>query len=580
MTASRFTTGKFGKEATSNNSDSAVSSRPRGRSAYAGQGVLLASALAFLVSCAGVDQELPPLDATLYEQHIVTLSSDEFEGRKPGTAGERKTLDYLVKEFEQMGLKPGNGDSYLQPVPFVEITPGSDTALRIGATDLRYGEDMVLWTKRLENEINVEDSPVVFVGYGIVAPEYGWDDYEGLDVRGKTVVMLINDPGFATQDPELFRGNAMTYYGRWTYKFEEAARQGAAAALIVHDDKPAAYPWGTVQNSWMGPQLDMVAADGNASRVDLEGWISLAAAESLFQANGSSYQALREAASRPGFKPIPLKERASGSLRNLIRRGNSANVAAVLPGTERPDEFIVYMAHWDHLGRSLARTGDNIFNGALDNATGTAGLLTLARAFTQPGQATKRSVLFLAVTLEESGLLGSAYYAANPLVPLTQTVAALNMDAISWGGPTRDVTVVGSGSSQLEEYLTRAASTQDRVVKPEPTPENGFFFRSDHFNFAKVGVPALYIKLGIDDREQGEAFGRERQTAYTLNDYHKPSDEYRPGMDLRGGLEDLALLQQIGAELASNEDFPQWYEGSEFRAARERSFSEASTSAN
>ena len=543
------------------------------RGALGGLAVLGALALA---GCGRAELELPALDPAVYEQHIVTLSSDEFEGRKPGTAGERKTLEYLVKEFTALGLKPGNGDSYLQPVPFVEITAGNDTSLKIGQTVLGYGEDMVLWTKRLENEVSVTESPMVFVGYGIVAPEFGWNDYEGLDVRGKTVVMLINDPGFATQDPELFRGNSMTYYGRWTYKFEEAARQGAAAALIIHDDKPAAYPWDTVQNSWMGPQLDMVAEDGNAGRVALEGWLTRAAADSLFQANGSTYEAMREAASARGFKPIELRERATGSLRNLIRRGNSANVAAVLPGTERADEFIVYMAHWDHLGRSLARGGDNIFNGALDNATGTSGLLTLARAFVAQTPAPKRSVMFLAVTLEESGLLGSAYYAANPLVPLEKTVAALNMDAISWGGRTRDVTVVGSGSSQLEEYLAEAAAKQDRVVKPEPTPENGFFFRSDHFNFAKVGVPALYIKPGFDDRERGEAFGRERQAAYTLNDYHKPSDEYRPGTDLRGGLEDLALLQEVGAVLAASDVFPQWYEGSEFRAARLRSLASAS----
>lgn len=524
-----------------------------------------------LTACGRGEVPLPALDPLVYEAHIVALASDEFEGRKPGTAGERKTLDYLVKELSSLGLKPGNGESYLQAVPFVEITAGSDTTLKIGANELRYGEDMVLWTKRLENEVVIEDSPMVFVGYGIVAPEYNWNDYAGLDVRGKTVVMLINDPGFASQNPELFRGNAMTYYGRWTYKFEEAARQGATAALIIHDDKPAAYPWDTVQNSWMGPQLDMVADDGNAGRVALEGWLTRSAAETLLQTQGTSYDAMRAAASLPGFKPVELEQKASGSLRNLIRRGNSANVAAVLPGTERPDEFIVYMAHWDHLGRSFARGGDNIFNGALDNATGTSGLLTLARAFVAQSPAPERSVMFLAVTLEESGLLGSAYYAANPLVPLQKTVAALNMDAISWGGPTRDVTVVGAGSSQLEEFLAQAAVKQDRVVKPEPTPENGFFFRSDHFNFAKVGVPALYIKLGFDDREQGEAFGRERQAAYTLNDYHKPSDEYRPGMDLRGGLEDLALLQRVGAELAASELFPQWYAGSEFRAARERS---------
>lgn len=538
-------------------------------------GLLICATL--LVGCGSAVRQpvAPPISAATYERHIATLSSDEFEGRKPGTAGERKTVEYLVNEFKALGLAPGNGDSYLQQVPIVEITAGSDAALSLGGVRLEYGKDMVIWTKRLVPEIALADSPLVFVGHGVVAPEYGWNDYAGVDMRGKTAVILINDPGFATNDPELFRGRAMTYYGRWTYKFEEAARQGAAAALIIHDDKPAAYPWDTVQNSWMGPQLDTVAADGNAGRAAIEGWVTRAAGDALLKANGRSYDELLLAASKPGFKPIMLQQTAAGALRNAIRRSASPNVLAVLPGSERPDEYIVYMAHWDHLGKTLARTGDNIFNGALDNATGTAGLLTIAKAFTESRRRPERSIVFLAVTLEESGLLGSAYYVANPVFPLKRTVAALNMDAISWGGPTRDVTVVGSGASELEDYLARAARKQDRVLRDEPTPENGFFFRSDHFNFAKAGVPALYIKLGFDDRERGEEWARARAAEFTLRDYHKPSDEFRPGTDLRGGLQDLELLFDVGGTLAGEKRFPGWYAKSEFRAARERSMAAA-----
>jgi Zn-dependent M28 family amino/carboxypeptidase len=416
----------------------------------------------------------------------------------------------------------------------------------------------------------------VFVGHGVVAPELGWNDYAGVDMRGKTAVILINDPGFATNDANLFRGRAMTYYGRWTYKFEEAMRQGAAGALIIHDDVPAAYPWDTVQNSWSGPQLDTVAADGNASRAAIEGWITRSAGDALLRQNGLSYEQMLQAASRPGFKPIELAQRASGSLRNAIRRSSSPNVIARLPGSKHPDEYVFYMAHWDHLGRAFGRSGDTIFNGALDNATGTAGLLTIAKAYSEMRQRPERSIVFLAVTLEESGLLGSAYYVANPVYPLNRTVAAFNMDAITWGGPTKDVTVVGYGASELEDYLLRAARRQDRVVMPEPTPENGFFFRSDHFNFAKVGVPALYIKLGVEDREKGAEWAKARNAEFTLKDYHKPSDEFRPGTDLRGGLEDITLLYDIGRTLANERRFPQWYRQSEFRAARDRSLKDQS----
>jgi Zn-dependent M28 family amino/carboxypeptidase len=431
---------------------------------------------------------------------------------------------------------------------------------------------MVIWTKRVAPEVTLADSPLVFVGHGVVAPEAGWNDYAGVDMRGKTAVILINDPGFATGDEKLFRGRAMTYYGRWTYKFEEAARQGAAAAIIIHDDEPAAYPWDTVQNSWMGPQLDTASPDGNAGRIAIEGWVTRAAGDALLQANGLSYADLVKAASRPGFKPIELRQRASGSLRNAIRRASSSNVLAMIPGSKRPDEVVVYMAHWDHLGRSLGRSGDNIFNGALDNASGTAGLLAIAKAFAESPRRPERSVVFLGLTLEESGLLGSAYYASNPVFPLRKTVAALNMDAMSWGGPTRDVSVIGFGASELEEYLAVAAKTQDRVLRMEPTPEKGFFYRSDHFNFAKVGVPALYFKMGVEDREKGVEWARARQAEYTLRDYHKPSDEWRPGTDLRGSLEDLALLHAVGARLAREKRFPNWYPSSEFRSARDRTF--------
>lgn len=541
------------------------------------QRVLLLCLMAVVAGCAGLGRmQAPAISAEEYARHIATLSADEFEGRKPGTAGERKTVEYLVAEFKKLGLEPGNGDSFLQQVPIVEITAGSDARLQLGSAELKYMQDMVIWSKRLVPEIGLADSPLVFVGHGVVAPELGWNDYAGVDMRGKTAVILINDPGFATNDPKLFRGRAMTYYGRWTYKFEEAMRQGAAGALIIHDDVPAAYPWDTVQNSWSGPQLDTVAADGNASRAAIEGWITRAAGDALLRQNGLSYEQMLQAASRPGFKPIELAQRASGSLRNAIRRSSSPNVIARLPGSKHPDEYVFYMAHWDHLGRAFGRSGDTIFNGALDNATGTAGLLTIAKAYSEMRQRPERSIVFLAVTLEESGLLGSAYYVANPVYPLNRTVAAFNMDAITWGGPTKDVTVVGYGASELEDYLVRAARRQDRVVMPEPTPENGFFFRSDHFNFAKVGVPALYIKLGVEDREKGAEWAKARNAEFTLKDYHKPSDEFRPGTDLRGGLEDITLLYNIGRTLANERRFPQWYPQSEFRAARDRSLKDQS----
>jgi Zn-dependent M28 family amino/carboxypeptidase len=530
-----------------------------------------------VAACATVAAgERVTIDEPTFRRHLATLASDEFEGRKPATRAEEKTVEYIRAQFAAAGLEPGNGGEWFQKVPLVEITADPDTALtfeRAGrpAVTLKFGDDMVVWTKRVVNESKIEASDLVFVGYGIVAPEVGWNDYAGLDMRGKTAVILINDPGFVTRDPQLFGGRAMTYHGRWTYKFEEAARQGAAGALIIHDTEPAAYGWDVVLNSWSGPQLDKDSADGNAGRIAIEGWITGRAAEQLFALAGQDLPALKQAATVRGFKPVALDVRASGGVKNAIRRSNSSNVVGLLRGAKRPDEYVLYVAHWDHLGRSLAFSGDTIFNGAIDNATGVSGLITLAQKFSSARPAPERSIVFLAVTAEESGLLGSAYYADNPLFPLAQTVAVVNMDALQSGGPTREVSVIGYGSSELEDYLLAAAKTQDRVLKQEPTPERGFYYRSDHFNLAKKGVPALYIKLGIDDRAHGAHWGQQQLEDYIAKRYHKPADEYDPKADFGGALEDLALLYQVGYRLSRESSWPNWHPGNEFRAARDQS---------
>ncbi len=517
-------------------------------------------------------------DAASYAAHLETLSSDAFGGRAPGTSGEQMTLDYLTEQFDAMGFEPGyvgdEGPSYRQPVPMVEITNQSRTAMTLTHGDetwaFNYPEHMIIGSRRLGNEAHgVTDSEVVFVGYGVVAPEYNWNDYAGLDVEGKTVVILVNDPGFATADPELFNGRAMTYYGRWTYKYEEAARQGAAAAIIVHDTAPASYPWEVVINSWSGAQFEL-ASDSDAVVSALEGWITIDAARELFAKSGLDFDALHEAAKSPTFEAVSLNTTMSAEVTNAIRRGISYNFVAQMTGDTRPEEAVVYMAHWDHLGRTLQVPGSaGIYNGAIDNASGTAGLLEIARMYATVG-APERTVLFVAVTLEEYGLLGSRYYANNPVIPTNQTVAAINMDALSLVGPTEDVVVVGYGSSELEDILARAVVLQDREVVPEPTPEGGFYYRSDHFNFARVGVPALYAKGGIRHREFGEAYGIEWNETYRNVAYHKPADEFDPDWDFRGVIEDLELLYVVGRYLSENDQWPDWYEGNEFKAIRDR----------
>ncbi len=505
--------------------------------------------------------------------HIRTLSSDAFEGRAPGGRGEQLTVDYIADQFRRLGLEPGNGDSYFQTVPMVESTASSATTLSIAwpggeAQTLAFGTDMVLGTSSGQPQVLIENSDMVFVGYGVNAPEADWNDYAGLDVRGKTVVMLVNDPGFASGDPALFQGRRMTYYGRWSYKFEEAARQGAAAALVIHDTPGAGYGWEVVQNSWSGKQFDLPIAVDPAPRLPAQGWLSGEAAATLFARSGLDIAQLRAAAGQRGFKPVPLGATLSTELNSTIRDGESRNVMALLRGSERPDEAIVYMAHWDHLGRNEELAGDQIFNGAVDNATGVAGVLEIAERYvTAPPPA--RSVLFMAVTLEESGLLGSKFYVAQPTIPLDNTVAAVNIDALQPIGRTRDMVVVGLGNSELEDVLRPVAAEQGRTLKVESAPEKGFYYRSDHFNFAKAGVPALYTKGGSDHVEKGEAYGLEWARAYGAERYHSPRDEFDPSWDLTGMVDDFNALYRVGRQLVDGDAWPNWYEGNEFRAVRD-----------
>lgn len=519
----------------------------------------------------------PAFDVQRLHRNIETLSSDEFEGRQPASTGEAKTIKHLRDAFKALNLEPGNGDSWFQSASLVSIEADPAMAMTVTSTDdatasttLAYGNDFMAWTKRVEASSALTDSELVFVGYGIVAPEYNWNDYNGVDMKGKTAVILVNDPGFATQDPAVFKGNAMTYYGRWTYKYEEAARQGAAGALIVHETAAAGYPWDVVSGSWSGPQFDLYAEDKNMSRTQVEGWLTLDGAKSLFAGAGQDYDTLKARALASDFAATALGMKASVSFSNTIEQSDSRNVIARISGSERPEETIVYTAHWDHLGKRQGE-GDQIFNGAVDNATGTAALVELAAAFKALPKAPERSIVFLAVTAEESGLLGSRYYAENPVYDLASTIANINIDAANVHGPTHDVTVVGYGASELDDYLQRAAEAQNRVITPEPTPEKGYYYRSDHFNFAKKGVPALYAESGVDYRDQPDGWGLERQADYTANRYHKPGDEYEADWNLQGMLEDLALYFQIGHELANSKAVPKWSEGSEFRAIRERS---------
>ena len=536
-----------------------------------------AAALGALAGCATTALTAPAAPAISIEtmkEDVRVLSSDEFEGRSPGTPGEEKTLAYLAKRFAEAGLQPGNNGSWFQDVPLVEITADTIAPLRISgpAAEIAFAPrtEWVGVTYREEAQVALEDSELVFVGYGIVAPEKGWNDYAGVDMRGKTAVILVNDPDYRTEGLEgTFNGRAMTYYGRWTYKYEEAARQGAAGALVVHDTFPASYGWNVVESSWTGPQAYAQRGPDAPPNTLVNGWIQKAVAEAIMTAAGKDFAQLSAAAEKPGFRPVPLGLAASTSLDNSIRTFASKNVIGVLPGSERPDEYVLHTAHWDHLGRCTANAaGDDICNGAIDNATGTAALVALAEAHRKAGPV-DRSLLFLAVTAEESGLLGSEYYGANPVFPLERTVAGLNMDALSLAGPARDVTVVGGGKSELDAYLERALARVGRTATPDPTPQAGYYYRSDHFSLAKRGVPMFYIDSGEDLVAGGREAGAAWAAMYRDKMYHGPDDEYDPNWDWRGVLEDLRLFYLLGRDLADTADWPNWYPDDEFRRVRD-----------
>jgi len=507
-------------------------------------------------------------------EHIKVLSSDEFEGRAPGTPGEDRTVNYLVNQFKELGLAPGNPDgSYIQNVPLVGFTAHPTISLVAAGEPLQlaFPQDAVIWSRHFVPEVKVQDSDVVFVGYGIVAPEYGWDDYKGVDVRGKTILMLINDPPIpdpndpSKLDEKMFKGRAMTYYGRWTYKYEIATAKGAAAAIIVHETGPAGYPWGVIMGSSGRENMDLQVPDGNAGRVAIEGWITLESARKLCTASGHDFTTLKAAALSRDFKPMSLNSKASFTVQNTLRDIASRNVIAKRDGSDPnlKDEYVIYSAHWDHLGRDPKLQGDQIYNGAVDNASGSAALLELAKAFTKV--APKRTVLFLSVTAEEKGLLGAKYYATHPLYPLDRTLANINIDGINVWGRTRDIGIVGLGHSTLEDTLATYARRQSRVVVPEAEPEKGHYFRSDHFEFARVGVPALFTDEGIDFIGKPRNFGKQKRDEYVLHDYHKVSDEIKPGWNLSGAVEDIALLFQVGYATAETDQWPKWKAGSEFK---------------
>ena len=510
------------------------------------------------------DNVYASISAEKIKPPLITLASDEFEGRLPTTEGEKKTLDFLVSQFQALGFTPGNGDSFLQEVALMEITADPTMTMQIGDNTFHYKENMVASSKREQSEVNLADSPLVFVGYGVNAPEYDWNDYEGLDVQGKTVVILVNDPGFENQQSGKFQGTTMTYYGRWSYKYEEASRQGAAGALIVHETAPASYGWSVVANSWSGPQYGLVSQDAGASRVAVEGWLSLDAAQKVFADAGLNFLD-EKAKAMQGPYSQPMDINASITVNNTFKKSKSYNVIATLPGSKKPDEHVIYTAHWDHLGKDETKEGDQIYNGAHDNATGTAASLVMAEAFSQLAVRPERSVSFLIVTAEEQGLLGSKFYADNPVIAFDKTVANINMDAMNVMGRTRDVAVVGMGKSELEDYLKSAANRQGRVLTQEDRPEAGYYYRSDHFSFAKKGIPALYAEGGSEPIDEATAAYRKRMSLIVTGCYHQVCDQYRDSWDLSGIVEDTQMLFDVGVNVANANTWPQWKAESEFQ---------------
>lgn len=509
------------------------------------------------------------------QERISVLASDEFEGRAPATKGEEKTINYLAEEFKKIGLKPVNGDSYFQEVGLVKLTAEAPMNLEIkgGKQDLnlKFSEEFIGGTPQIKDQVEIKDSEIIFVGYGINSPENNWNDYEGLDVKGKTVLMLVNDPGYHTLNENLFNGKAMTIYGRWTTKYEEAARQGATAAIIIHETGAAAYPWAVVQNSWTGSQLYLEGDELSKSNLQLQSWVTTQSAQKIFATAGLDYEQICTSAAKPGFKAVKMNLKASLSFKNKVEYTKSNNVIGVWPGYAKADEYVIYTAHWDHFGINPEMEGDNILNGALDNATGVAGITTIAEAFTKLPQKQDRTMVFMAVTCEEFGLLGSKYYAENPIYPLNKTIGAINMDALNIDGKTNDMTIIGMGNSGLDNFAVEILERDGRYVMPDPTPEQGSYFRSDHFNFAKVGVPSLYLARGVDNVEHGKEWGLEASRKWLMANYHKPSDNYEPDVwKFDGMLEDVKVYFEVGYNISMAEKFPEWTEGSPFKAARDQ----------
>jgi len=525
--------------------------------------------------------DFPAINTDRILQDIRKLSSDELEGRAPGSKGEALTKAYLIEQLKAIGLEPGNPNgSWEQPVGLVGIKPEpvGGFVVKKGAQkhEFNINKDVVVFSKHVTDEVKLENSELVFVGYGVQAPELNWDDFRGIDVKGKTIVVLVNDPPVTnadgTLDEKTFGGKAMTYYGRWTYKYEKAAELGAAGVIIVHETEPAAYPFSVVQNN-SNERFNLVTPDKNMGRSKIEGWMSFEAATEMFKMAGQDYQKLKALAATRDFKPVSLGLSASVTVKQHMRTVDSANVVAKLTGSDAAlkDQWITYTAHWDHLGVGTPVKGDAIYNGAADNASGVAMVMEIARAFKSMTPAPKRSILFLFVTAEEQGLLGSQYYADFPLYPLNNTLANINIDGINQWGRTKDLTVIGLGASDLDDYASAAAAEQSRVLKADAEPEKGFYYRSDHFNFAKKGVPAFDPDSGVDFIGKPAGYGTQKREEYTKNDYHAPSDQVKPDWDLAGAAEDGRLFFAIGYRVANADKFPEWKVGNEFRAIREKS---------
>lgn len=521
-----------------------------------------------------VQQAEESINAEDMASYVRMLASDEFQGRKPFTEGEAKTIKYLSEQFEKIGLKAPYEGSYLQEVPMVQISyqpsPSIELKLPKGNLKLDYVQDYIAKTPHIVDEVNIMNTEMVFAGYGIVAPEYDWDDYAHLDVRDKIVLVLVNDPGFATQDPTFFKGNAMTYYGRWAYKYEEAARQGAKGIWVIHETSAAGYPWASLSNT-CGSNLYLLDENNNLDQCELTGWITEEACAKIFDYNGMDFAQSKKAAASRDFKPFSLNTHLNLKIQNDLKYDSSHNVVGMIEGKERKDECIVYSAHWDHFGIGPVHDGDSIYNGAADNALAVACMLETAKAFAQAPQP-ERSIVFVSITAEETGMLGSNYYASHSLFEPHKTAANLNYELPLPIGRMKDVTITGFGQSELDEYVERSAREQDRYIAPEPSPENGMYYRSDHFSFAKVGIPSLFIKGWQDSREHGREWAKEQISHYWNTAYHKPADEFNEQVaDLSGNVEDAKLFFKIGWQLANEDSFPEWSDDSEFKSIRESS---------